>query len=392
MKKQLVILIVLFSLCNIIMAQEVKWIVQNDTQLILYDNEGTTVDVKKNQEVGHFGWAHLEDETNLLHGIVYAHITGIIDVDSVLPKNSKELFSSELTNNNMTTLPYLNFDILYKKDRTLFKELFEHDFWLLSGEYNSESGDYYSEQESYEWFTRRSYKRGLALENAIVAVSTNNDYCSFFIENITKIKNGYECKGFLKRPHSNDTNLTNAFITTPTNGKHTLLILFDGDYINVYEDSKDKLLMTYAITDEKTHAEFKNLLKTGECDLSKVTWPRHADGSCDYDDEIKPPRFNFADIKITPAQLLEPSNVALKKIMTVSENLKLRAGEDISTQVLAVMQAGSRVQVFEVGKAETIDGISSNWVRVVVLSRSKNRDGKPIREGTVGWCFGGDLE
>ena len=392
MKKQLVILIVLFSLCNIIMAQEVKWIVQNDTQLILYDNEGTTVDVKKNQEVGHFGWAHLEDETNLLHGIVYAHITGIIDVDSVLPKNSKELFSSELTNNNMTTLPYLNFDILYKKDRTLFKELFEHDFWLLSGEYNSESGDYYSEQESYEWFTRRSYKRGLALENAIVAVSTNNDYCSFFIENITKIKNGYECKGLLKRPHSNDTNLTNAFITTPTNGKHTLLILFDGDYINVYEDSKDKLLMTYAITDEKTHAEFKNLLKTGECDLSKVTWPRHADGSCDYDDEIKPPRFNFADIKINPAQLLEPSNVALKKIMTVSENLKLRAGEDTSTQVLAVMQAGSRVQVFEVGKAETIDGISSNWVRVVVLSRSKNRDGKPIREGTVGWCFGGYLE
>lgn len=50
MRKQLVILIVLFSLCNIIMAQEVKWIVQNDTQLILYDNEGTTVDVKKNQE------------------------------------------------------------------------------------------------------------------------------------------------------------------------------------------------------------------------------------------------------------------------------------------------------------------------------------------------------
>lgn len=50
MKKQLVILIVLFSLCNIIMAQEVKWIVQNDTQLILYDNEGTTVDVKKNKK------------------------------------------------------------------------------------------------------------------------------------------------------------------------------------------------------------------------------------------------------------------------------------------------------------------------------------------------------
>ena len=56
------------------------------------------------------------------------------------------------------------------------------------------------------------------------------------------------------------------------------------------------------------------------------------------------------------------------------------------------MQAGSRIKVLEVGKAETIDGISSNWVKVVVLSRSKNREGKPIREGTVGWCFGGYLE
>ena len=317
----------------------------------------------------------------MLHGIVYAHITGIIDVDSVLPKNSKELFSSELTNNNMTTLPYLNFDILYKKDRTLFKELFEHDFWLLSGEYNSESGDYYSEQESYEWFTRRSYKRGLALENAIVAVSTNNDYCSFFIENITKIKNGYECKGFLKRPHSNDTNLTNAFITTPTNGKHTLLILFDGDYINVYEDSKDKLLMTYAITDEKTHAEFKNLLKTGECDLSKVTWPRHADGSCDYEDT---PSVKTASTAIT--------SMYPNKIMTVKENLRLRSGEGTSSQVVTVLPTGSRVRIVELGKAETIDGISSNWVLVESQSHTRDRDGKIIYAGTQGWCFGGYLE
>ena len=86
------------------------------------------------------------------------------------------------------------------------------------------------------------------------------------------------------------------------------------------------------------------------------------------------------------------SNVEPVKIMTVTENLKLRSGEATSTQVLAVMQAGSRIKVLEVGKAETIDGISSNWVKVVVLSRSKNRDGKPIREGTVGWCFGGYLE
>ena len=60
--------------------------------------------------------------------------------------------------------------------------------------------------------------------------------------------------------------------------------------------------------------------------------------------------------------------------------------------MLAVMQAGSRIKVLEVGKAETIDGISSNWVKVDVQYGAKDRDGKIIYAGTQGWCFGGYLE
>ena len=78
--------------------------------------------------------------------------------------------------------------------------------------------------------------------------------------------------------------------------------------------------------------------------------------------------------------------------MTVRENLKLRSGEDTSTQVLAVMSAGAKVRILELGKAETIDGIPSNWVKVEVQQGAKDRDGKPIKKGTVGWCFGGFLE
>lgn len=78
--------------------------------------------------------------------------------------------------------------------------------------------------------------------------------------------------------------------------------------------------------------------------------------------------------------------------MTVRENLKLRSGEATSTQVLAVMSAGTRVKVLELGKTETIDGIASNWVKVEVQSGAKDKDGKPIRTGTTGWCYGGYLE
>ena len=81
-----------------------------------------------------------------------------------------------------------------------------------------------------------------------------------------------------------------------------------------------------------------------------------------------------------------------EKTMTVRENLKLRSGEATSTQVLAVMSAGAKVRILELGKAETIDGIPSNWVKVEVQQGAKDRDGKPIKKGTVGWCFGGYLE
>ena len=79
------------------------------------------------------------------------------------------------------------------------------------------------------------------------------------------------------------------------------------------------------------------------------------------------------------------TNVSKNKTMLVNENLKLRSGEASSTQVLVVMQAGTKVKILELGKAETIDGISSNWVKVEVQKGAKDREGKPIKSGTVGW-------
>ena len=78
--------------------------------------------------------------------------------------------------------------------------------------------------------------------------------------------------------------------------------------------------------------------------------------------------------------------------MTVSENLKLRAGEATSSQVLTVMSAGTKVKILELGKVEKIDGISSNWVKVEVQFDATDRNGNPIKPGTVGWSFGGFLE
>ena len=98
------------------------------------------------------------------------------------------------------------------------------------------------------------------------------------------------------------------------------------------------------------------ILKGNKCDLSKVTWPKHADGSCDYDGSKK-------------TVAVQSTNVSKNKTMHVSENLKLRSGEATTIQVLTVMSAGTKVKILELGKAENIDGINSNWVKVEVTGR-----------------------
>ena len=283
-----------------------------------------------------------------------------INADAVIPVTTKELFPIEITNKSNITLPYYNFDILFKQDRNLFKDKFESTFESLSGEW-------YTTQESYEYIINKSPDTQLMIKNAIIYISANNEQnCWFFVEKINKVKNGYKCDGLINYGWEK-----NVFITNPTKGKHTLYILYDGDYINVYEDSKDKLLMTYAITDEKTLKEFNNLIITGECDLSRVTWPRHADGTCDYETAVR---------------------LQQGKRYRASDNLRLRSSGSTAGKPVVTIGKGTQVKVIAVGAEQTIDGITSNWVQVEVQAGAKDRDGKAIAAGTTGWCFGGYLK
>ena len=162
----------------------------------------------------------------------------------------------------------------------------------------------------------------------------------------------------------------------------TIIFCIDGDFLYVYKNeiTKDNLLYTLARADKKTINQISNFVKTGKYDSTSITWPRHTDGTCDYED--------VSSVKTVSTPT---TNVAPNKTMTVSENLKLRSAEATTSEVITVMQAGTKVKILELGKAENIDGINSNWVKVEVQSGAKDRDGKTIRTGTVGWCYGGYL-
>ena len=165
---------------------------------------------------------------------------------------------------------------------------------------------------------------------------------------------------------------------------YVFYLKFDGDYIYVYENNLNNLFDIFCKMASDDLKEFNKCMKTNVWNSMSCSWPRHADGSCDYDGS-----------KTTSTQTANSTvstNVEKNKTMLVNENLKLRSGEATSTQVLTVMSAGTKVKILELGKAETIDGISSNWVKVEVQKGAKDRDGNPIKAGTVGWCYGGYLE
>lgn len=73
-----------------------------------------------------------------------------------------------------------------------------------------------------------------------------------------------------------------------------------------------------------------------------------------------------------------------------TENLRLRKTQDTSSETILVMAKRCHLTVLEVGKKDTIDGITSNWVKVEV-HKGTQKDGKKNPYCTQGWCFGGYL-
>ena len=361
MKRYFALCIILLFFAGNASSQEIQWKVTEDTILYGKDHELEDLKIKKGDYViAKYERTYPDPWENEIDYVFYDLKYRDINADAVIPVTTKELFPVEITNKSNITLPYYNFDILFKQDRNLFKDKFESTFESLSGEW-------YTTQESYEYIINKSPDTQLMIKNVIICISANNEQnCWFFIEKINKVKNGYKCDGLMNYGWEK-----NIFITNPTKGKHTLYILYDGDYINVYEDSKDKLLMTYAITDEKTLKEFNNLIITGECDLSRVTWPRHADGSCDYETTVR---------------------LQSGKGYRASANLRLRSSGSTAGKPVVTIGKGTQVKVLGIGAEQTIDGITSNWVQVEVQAGAKDRDGKAIAAGTTGWCFGGYLK
>ena len=288
----------------------------------------------------------------------------IKDCDQMLPDS---IISIEEIGISKKFIPSYFLEVLKNKDASIIKKYdYQYELENMVPDMQDSAERYIAWGLQEDWFYPVISNIGIKFHNRD----------SFLFNKIEKIaEDKFRCTGYgtpdFGRMDINEDIWDSYFSYEQIDsGKYESLILhIDGDYIRIYSETNNEHLITYVKISDNLEEQLISLFKDKVCDLSKVTWPRRADGSNYYKEKIP-----------------------IDKIMTVKENLRLRSGEETSSQVVTVMQAGTRVRIEEVSKAETIDGISSNWVKVDVQYGAKDRDGKRIPTGTVGWCFGGYLE
>ncbi len=264
-------------------------------------------------------------------------------------------------------IPEYYYKIIQENDKTLL-EKFENYY----ADY--EQWRFYTDWDNDDWFTEQRTIM-LVFGNSYFIIDGFNSFngaLNFVINDVLDNKIYTTCT--LSRSNRYDYKLPKTIQDDFSNNKNYIFTYnLDGDYLYLnYDDTKLVFCKSNIETVHKITDLYYNKIES----ISDVIWPRHADGSCDYDGTKKS----------------AATNVSQNKLMVVSENLKLRSGEATTTPVLTVMSAGTKVKILELGKAETIDGINSNWVKVEVQSGAKDRYGKAIKPDTVGWCYGGYLK
>jgi hypothetical protein len=128
----------------------------------------------------------------------------------------------------------------------------------------------------------------------------------------------------------------------------------------LYYKDTNTLVDTFVFTSVEFKTQLENLIQGNPVDLSRITWPRRADGSMDYPPPLDMSRYSASH--------------------KTNDRLRLRDNPNSSSLIVTTLDSGVEVQVTETGASATIDGITAPWVKVISST------------GYTGWCFSGYLE
>ncbi|MDE6067906.1 MAG: SH3 domain-containing protein [Treponemataceae bacterium] len=315
--------------------------------------------------------------------IVYNGINYIADASKFVPQETKCVFdegiiSSTLKNDKKALISKNYVDLLFSQDRDSVSKIEPYGY----EQYNA-----YKTEFDYEWFLEVHEFNPSYIFNVVIGLHTIFGYYSFYVLDIEKEADGYKISAVVEKHWDVVVEPTDPQVS----GKKQILTLtVDGDYLTIRSD--EKTYGTFVIVSETLLSQGTSLLQNNTCDLSKVTWPRHADGTCDYEDANDNLKTGASANLAAPVVAVVPKPApAMGKTATVTENLRLHTDDKTAAEVVTTLAAGTRVKLFAPGREDTIDGIKSSWVQVSVLDGAKDKDGNAIEAETIGWLFSGYL-
>ena len=347
-----------------------------------YDEYGKIIDrVNRDQRFESSKFAYVQDRTNSpfdTFEYMISYESGWISTDDLILAGSN-VFPDTITTTNKNRFEKKWIPTWYNAILNSSRRL---------EEFSREYAGYYdgSEEDSLTNLCNIVFK------NTILIFKTSLDHLFFSIKDIRQKNNVYYVNCELNRnaqSYFNDFD-KESFLNLPdltVNRDALFIVEQNGNRLRLYNGENYKLIIELMQTNQEwiglmlkyINSEYKNKPSNLKVIEEKLEHP------------WSNPVTGLYATSVRSGEAAAFPNVAPNKTMIVKENLKLRSGEATTTSVLAVMSAGTKVKILRLGKQATIDGITSNWVQVEVQAGAKDRDGKAIAAGTVGWCFGGYL-
>ena len=273
---------------------------------------------------------------------------------------------------------YFN-EVIYRKDRNIiieYQPLFtkEENINFYDGAYDdmiywfTESARY-RDRINYQKFDDSEYGSYISMCGggfSCKAKKVATDLYELELEDVRISQEVYE--DLLERGHDM------KFALDATEPEYSLYFRFDGEYLYIYLEDGKTLYATYCAYDESEEEALHEAIRTNEFDMTKITFPRHADGTCDYESSGG-----------------VPGKKIVNGVYRAQDNLRLRETGSTSGKAITTMKAGTYVRILSLGREETIDNITDNWVEVETQFGAKNLEGDFLY-GKTGWCFGGYLK
>ena len=306
---------------------------------------------------GDFGYYAADDSRSMLKAIgadnksyYYALDDVVIENADKLPRMGKDK-DIKYPRESLYMIPSYYYDVLKARN---YEKIFEYEpYWLIS------------DDNTYDW-TDHFNPCYLTLTKTYGTIVYKDKSASFLITNVTRTaENLYRIKIYVNEKHKSYEGYDPRFYDGAN-----IYLKYDGDYVDVYINSFNDKIDTFVISSYNVREALRYTTYEYYDEIKDITWPRHADGTCDYETAVR---------------------LQSGKRYRVSDNLRLRSSGSTAGKPVVTIGKGTQVKVIAVGAEQTIDGITSNWVQVEVQAGAKDRDGKAIAAGTVGWCFGGYL-